>query len=357
MKQPGAKTLTLLPRNSPRKKLLVRTVAGPAIGFGHLRRTLILAGKLRRWAQPLFLLDSDDLWSQEQVMAGDFNYQCFDARKPWHGLKAAAGLLIDTRQNAGLRRLVAEARVRGIPVVSIHDLGLAPIASDIAIDGSILPATDNFRQHAATCLTGMGYFVLEDSCEQLHRESKTIRRRIQKVVINLGGGDGSRFFRTVLKGLRSADTPLEVIGLPGFCSWGQETVTRTSWDPLRFRWLSRKEDVAKLMFAADLVISAGGCAAYEALCVGAPLCALSVDHYQAATVAALADAGACIDLGLGAQLRSGDVRRRFAELDLNPDLRRRLSAHGRRLVDGGGAQRVARILRSILSGKTQDNNN
>lgn len=284
MKPPSAKTLTLLPRHSPRKKLLVRTVAGPAIGFGHLRRTLILAGKLRRWAQPLFLLDADDLWSQEQVMAAGFSYQYFDVPKPWHGLKAAAGLLIDTRENAGLHRLVAEARVRRIPVVSIHDLGLAPLASDVAIDGSILPSTDIFREHADTCLTGTDYFVLPDSCALLHRESKTIRRRIRKIVINLGGGDGGRFFRTVLKGLRSAATPLEVIGLPGFCAWGQETVTRTSWEPLRFRWLSRKEDVVQLMFTADLVISAGGCAAYEALCVGAPLCALSLDHYQAATV-------------------------------------------------------------------------
>ncbi|MCK7492400.1 MAG: hypothetical protein MZW92_12935 [Comamonadaceae bacterium] len=48
-------------------------------------------------------------------------------------------LLIDTRDSSGLSLLISEARKRFIPIVSIHDLGLNPVASDIGIDASVKP--------------------------------------------------------------------------------------------------------------------------------------------------------------------------------------------------------------------------
>jgi spore coat polysaccharide biosynthesis predicted glycosyltransferase SpsG len=351
MNDSRAKMLTLLHGKSSPKRILVRTAAGPDIGFGHLRRTLILARKLRRSTHPCFLLDPGDGWSQDQVRSDGFEYRYFDSCKPWSGLETADALLVDTRQRAGLNRLVAEARIRGIPVASIHDLGLAPLASDVVIDGSMLPSVARFPRVDTTFFVGTDYLVLGDACSRFHRTNKTIRPRIGKVVINLGGGNGGRFFRSTLSGLRAAQLPLEVVGLPGFCSWGQGKIASASWGPLRFRWLSPEEDAVTLMFDADLVISAGGLSAYEALCVGTPLCALSFDRYQAATIGAIAHAGACLNLGLGAYLRSDKVRRRFIELNENQELRRRLSTCGRRLVDGGGRLRVARILLSLIERK------
>jgi spore coat polysaccharide biosynthesis predicted glycosyltransferase SpsG len=352
MNDSSAKMLTLSPGESSPKRILVRTAAGPGIGFGHLRRTLILARKLRRSARPCFLLDLEDGWSQDQVQSAGFEYRCFNSRRPWSGLESADALLVDTRQRAGLNRLVSEARARGIPVASIHDLGLVPLASDVVIDGSMPPTAVRFPRIDTTFYTGTDYLVLGDACSRFHRKCKTVRTRISRVVINLGGGDGSRFFRRVLFGLRAVRLPLEVIGLPGFCSWGQEKVAKALWKPLRFRWLHPKEDVAELMFDADLVISAGGLSAFETLCIGTPLCALSFDRYQAAAINAIAHAGACLNLGPGARLRCDMVRRRFVELNENPELRRRLSRCGRRLVDGGGRLRVGRILLSLIESKS-----
>jgi UDP-2,4-diacetamido-2,4,6-trideoxy-beta-L-altropyranose hydrolase len=348
MKDSGAKMLTLLPGKRSPRRFLVRTAAGPQIGFGHLRRTLVLARRLRRYAYPCFLLDPGDGWSQNLIRSDGFEYRHFNSRKPSTDLETADALLVDTRQRAGLNKLVADARMRGIPVASIHDLGLAPLASDVVIDGSLLPAVTRFPRVDTTFFIGTDYLVLDEACSRFHRTKKMIRPRITKVVINLGGGNGGRFFRSVLSGLRSLRLPLEVVGFPGFCSWGQAKLANAAWSPLRFRWRSPEEDVLKLMFEADLVISAGGLSAYESLCLGTPLCALAFDRHQAATIAAIAHAGACLNLGPGAQLRTDKVRRRFMELNRNPDLRRRLSSCGRRLVDGGGSSRVARILLDLI---------
>lgn len=221
----SAKRLTLLRRNRPRKALLVRTAAGPTIGFGHLRRTLTLARRLRHAARLLFLLDPGDCWSREQVARQGFDYQPFDPKKPWPMIESPAALLIDTRRKAGLRRLIAGARRRRIPVASIHDLGLAPLPSDVVFDGSIVSAAGGCARGNAAFFAGTGYLVLEDSCARFHRKTRLIRPRIRRVVINLGGGNGGCFFRKVLRGMRSANSPLEVVGLPGFCSWGQESLS------------------------------------------------------------------------------------------------------------------------------------
>ena len=53
-------------------------------------------------------------------------------------------------------------------------------------------------------------------------------------------------------------------------------------------------------FQADLAITAGGLAAYEALCAGTPLMALSYDGFQQSAIRSLlTKSGACIDLGPG----------------------------------------------------------
>ena len=348
MSDSNAKRLTLPARGGPRKTLLVRTAAGPAIGFGHLRRTLILARRLRRFVRPLFLLDSGDRWSLGQVAQHGFASRPFRPRNPRLGAELPAGLLIDTRRMAGLHALVGEARRNRIPVASIHDLGLAPLASDVVVDGSMPAAAGGRVGRDAAFFAGTAYLVLDDSCARFHNAEKRIRSRIRRVVVNLGGGDGGSFFHKILTGLRSTCRPLEVIGFPGFCTWGQEELTRAQWKPIRFRWLSRDEDAVKLMFEADLAVTAGGLAAYEALCLGVPLCALSCDRHQAITVEALARAGGCIDLGRGAQLKASDICRRFTELEKDYVLRRRFSAAWHRLVDGGGARRVARIIRTMI---------
>jgi spore coat polysaccharide biosynthesis predicted glycosyltransferase SpsG len=244
--------------------------------------------------------------------------------------------------------------MRGVPVASIHDLGLVPLASDAIIDGSIVAAAGDFPRRDAALFLGTPYLVLSDSCVRFHSRPRQIRPRISKVVINLGGGDGSRFFRKILAALHSSGLPLDVVGMPGFSSWGQADLAQMPWDPLRFRWASPEEDPIGLMYQADLAITGGGLAAYEALCVGTPLCALSYDQYQKITVDALARTGACLDLGLGKPLRSARVCAQFRKLDGNQELRFRLSEQGRRTVDGRGAQRVARIVRRLIADRAPE---
>jgi spore coat polysaccharide biosynthesis predicted glycosyltransferase SpsG len=286
----------------------VRTAAGPTIGFGHLRRTLTLARMLRSSVTPLFLLDSDDRGSQEQVQRDQFGYQMFRPGKSWPDYVSPSAILIDTRKEQGLKWLMAEARRRAVPVVSIHDLGLMPLASDLAIDGSIHPFAGGLCPEGTNYCGGPSYLVLDPAYASCRRRAKRIRRKVGRIIINLGGGDSRRYFRKVLQGLQRTGLSLDVVGVPGFARWGQEELARECWHPLR----------------------------------------LSYDRLQRMTVKALAESGLCLDLGYGRSLTPSRLAFQCFRLAGDRELRRELASRGRRTVDGLGAQRVCRMLRSIL---------
>ncbi len=326
---------------SPRT-LWIRTVAGPVIGYGHLRRSLVLAKVLSGPAcRVVFLLDPGDTSIRQHVAAAGFAF-CSSEALP---AEDPAAVVIDVRA-LDCSGLLTEARRRKVPVASIHDLGLDPLDSDVFIDGSILPKT-NGQVHAAEYL-GHEYLVLDPEFARFHDGAKTIRDSIVQVTIALGGGDSKRLFPKVLQGLRHWGKELEVVGFPGFTPWGQERLTRVDWGPVRFRWAAADEPVAALLFAADVAITAGGLSAYEALCVGTPLTALAWDQWQAETIAGLCARGACLDLGSGDSLGPAKVAHVLGSLQQNRACREQMSARGRAVVDGRGAERVAAIVRGLI---------
>ncbi len=327
--------------------LWIRTEAGPSIGFGHLKRSITLAKSLRTYTTPVFLLDLKDKWSQAHVSGEDLAFVSINLEEIWSYLPPPSGVLIDTRTETGLGGFIAEARKRGIPIVNIHDLGLNPLSADVAIDGSIVPNFHSLPDRNANCYAGTRYLVLEPSYRFFHQQEKPINKQIRMIVVNLGGGNSGKYLMKILEGLKLWNRTIEVIGIFGFTVWGQEDLARRNWHPLHFSWES--ESIQRLLFRADLAITAGGLAAYEALCVGTPLLALSCDHFQQITIAKLTEKGACIDLGLGSDLDPHKLLQIVTELESNPKERERLSSRGRQIVDGRGVERVSGIIQQLIT--------
>jgi spore coat polysaccharide biosynthesis predicted glycosyltransferase SpsG len=345
---PSAKSLTDMHGISAQIEkpgIWLRTAAGPQIGFGHLRRSLIIARELRDCFRPLFLIDLQDIWSRDFLIQAGFDFFDGDPARLWALMPDPAVILIDTRIPDGLDRLIECARIRNVSVVSIHDLGLNPVASDVQIDGSILPLPTNSKRNGIQ-YSGPSYMVLDPDYREFHQEKKLIRRKIKSVFVNLGGGDSRRFFLRVLQGMKLWGHRMEVIGAPGFADWGQEELERMDWNPVIFRWESGS--IGHFLFQADLAITAGGISAYEALCTGTPLMALSYDGFQQSTISGFAQAGACISLGLGDDLDPRELAVKFSDVELNVTERQRLSWRGRKMVDGLGAERVSQIIRTMI---------
>ena len=306
---------------------------------------MILAQELRACCKPLFLIDLQDCWSRERLSEMGFDYWSGDPDCTWSLLSAPAAVLIDTRIPNGLEKLIDGARVRNIPVVSIHDLGLNPVDSNIQIDGSILPALKNSKGDEVH-YSGTSYMVLDPAYHTLHHQKKLIRRKIKSVFINLGGGDSRKYFLGLLQGLKLWAHEVEVVGAPGFARWGQKELERMDWQPAIFRW--EPGAINKFLFQADLAITAGGLSAYEALCAGTPLMALSYDSFQQRTITAFSEAGACVCLGPGDNLDPARLSDKLSVVEFDVMERQRLSWRGRKIVDGLGAARVSQIIRNLI---------
>jgi len=188
--------------------------------------------------------------------------------------------------------------------------------------------------------------VLSPAYRCIYLQSKPIREKIRSIFINLGGGNSGKYFSKVLEGLQLWAREVDVIGVPGFTAWGQELMAQKNWSPLHFRWENR--DIEQNLFHSDLAITSGGIAAYEALCAGTPLLALSYDHLQQITIRRLSNLEACIDLGLGDELDPTKLAGVLSHIETDVDKRRRLSCHGRQIVDGKGFERVAQIIRQSI---------
>jgi len=279
-----AKKLTVTPtfheksffRNGGNKLLWIYTGAGPQTGFGHLKRCMILAGELRDCARAFFVLHKEDRWSGVHLEACGFDYQNMDFSRPWYdSVIRPAAIIIDTRLSDGLDALIRTAREKNIPVISLHDMGLNPLNSDIAVDGSIAAASVHDLP-AGKSYTGAAYMILDPALRETRRRRPHAGNEIRSVFVSLGGGNARKYFSRVLAGLRlwAAETEreIEVVGMRGFVEWGQDDFNEETLSPLRFRWESGPADV--FLRSSDLAVTAGGVSAYEALCAGAPRRAL-----------------------------------------------------------------------------------
>jgi spore coat polysaccharide biosynthesis predicted glycosyltransferase SpsG len=102
-------------------------------------------------------------------------------------------------------------------------------------------------------------------------------------------------------------------------------------------------DYADLVRAADIIVCGGGQSLIEAAAAGTPAAAIVLGDDQRPQRAAVIAAGAAVD---GGDWRLEPAERdarlgRALELLRPPEARERMSARGRALVDGAGAQRIA----------------
>jgi UDP-2,4-diacetamido-2,4,6-trideoxy-beta-L-altropyranose hydrolase len=100
-------------------------------------------------------------------------------------------------------------------------------------------------------------------------------------------------------------------------------------------------DLPAVLSRAELAITAAGTGCWELASLGVPLALVVVADNQRAGAAALAAQDLAVLLGWHGELDDSAVLQQLAPLLNNSELRRRMSADARALIDGRGACRVA----------------
>ncbi|HEX7085428.1 MAG TPA: glycosyltransferase [Vicinamibacterales bacterium] len=301
-------------------RVLFRVACGPGRGFGHIVRAARLGNALdaRVWISvlggPLPGL------SRRRVRVVHGGPSLVDALGP-------DLVVLDTPVASDAARWLGAARRRGVPVASVHDAGIAPVASDLAIDGSL--AARRPIAGARRTLLGPRFMIVDPAIARTRR----VRCR-ERVVIALGGGPRVGLARSIATALRAACPAVQVQIAAGFAASSDRTAAGVEL-------LGPRRSLAPTLARADVAVVAGGVTLYEAAALGVPVVAVPVVAGQRAAVAAFERAGAAI----AASPRSPrGIARAAAALLGDPSTAERLGRSGRRLVDGRGAERVASAL-------------
>jgi UDP-2,4-diacetamido-2,4,6-trideoxy-beta-L-altropyranose hydrolase len=321
-------------------KVLFRVAAGPLVGYGHLRRAVSLARALG--VRPVVSLRGGVGASAVarrlgcRVVIGRA-MQVLAAERP-------TIVIVDMPKGDAARGWIAAARRTGARVVGVADNGIGCTDGDLTIDGGVAAARP---RHTAE-LRGPRYAILDPQL----LAARGRRRQADTVLIALGGGSQQRLANRAARELLHRRSDVRVRIASGFVARPAPVTAslrgRRRSDP-RIVHLGPTGTLARELASCSVAIVGGGVTLYEACALGTPSVGLPVVRAQRTAIDACAARGAIV----AAPARTG-VRTARAAADLALDLldspasRARLSAAGRRLVDGRGAARIAGLVHQRL---------
>ena len=313
-----------------RLRMLFGAAAGPTIGFGHLVRVRSLARALG--VAPMVALHGTAATRRQATAAG---WRVVDVRADEDVRRLRLDLLvIDDPSSVRVQAWVQRARRLGVPVATVHDLGIAAVESDLLIDGTVAPRRDVCGR--CETLLGPRYAILDPAIRAMRGGRP--RTSSPHVLIALGGGRTAGIAAGLANAIARRVEDVEIRVASGFVGGRRPALARGVW-------IDVKDGLASELASASVAVIAGGVTLYEACALGVPAVAVALGPGQRRTIGAIARAGAAIDGGrlpipLSAGF-TGRVAREVERLLADASVRRRLAVKGRELVDGLGAFRVA----------------
>jgi spore coat polysaccharide biosynthesis predicted glycosyltransferase SpsG len=309
-----------------RVRVLYRVAAGPRLGFGHLLRVRALADAMGGTA---WLSVRGGRHAIET--AHGLGFRIVPAGDP---LPPIDVLVIDDPHAGRQAQWVRRGRTAGVVVVVVQD------APGVSADLVVYPGVCAFAHPRGVRVLAGPRFALLDP--ELPARAASAPGHAPRVLVALGGGVHVRRVAQPLRA-RVPDADVEVAG--GFAG-GLPPLSQGRWlAPGRRSFLSALAD-------CDAAIVAGGVTLLEACAAGVPTVALAVVPAQRPAIRALSGSGAVVDAAGLASTHPGRVRatRAVARLLADRALAGRLSRRARAMVDGRGAQRVARAIRALVAG-------
>lgn len=175
---------------------------------------------------------------------------------------------------------------------------------------------------------------------------------IRHVLVSFGGTDPTNETAKCLRALsrlrqRDFDTTVVLAeSAPQF-----DEVKNLSRSVGRVRLLSRLENMAELMNDAYLMIGSGGVTTWERCALGLPSVTIVVADNQASSTAAVARAGATVDLGWHEAVGEDDIANAVGELLDAPETVRAMSIAARSIVGGraDGARTVSDMMAMLVT--------
>lgn len=339
-----------------KKHFAIRADANPQLGSGHIMRCLSIAKRLRLAGQNCLFICAD-MSTADVIRASDFEIVSLGSR--WNELDGELPNLGGIIRERGIGTLlvdsyfVTESYLSGLceltRVVYIDDLDSFKYPCHALINYNCYAESLGYeRQYSGIpLLLGTKYAPLREEFSGVpYRETVA---RVKSALITTGGTDPLNVTGRLLGRLA---------GRPWFSGVKFNVISggfNSNLDELRRMEKMHKNirlhvdtgEMARLMRESDIAVSAGGSTMYELCACGVPTVCLSLADNQLPGVRGFS--------ARGIMAYAGDVRENgdaciesicaeLERLDHSAEIRAEMSREMKNLVDGNGAERLAKFL-------------
>lgn len=333
--------------------VLVRCDGSPEIGLGHVVRCLALADELEQahGCQVAFAMRQGPLGYKLVRARGYLAFTppedegWFDYPEWLEGVVnqvQARALVLDVRDDLPARA-VGRLREGGLLIATLDDPSDRRLEADLAF----YPPVPQAKRLHWTGFTGQLHLGWEWVVLRRGFAHAPIRVHHERpmVLMTMGGSDPAGLtLRAVaaLDRLPGDFDALVVLG-PGHSDHG-ELADLLAATRRHFCLRHDVSDMPGLMAQADLAVASFGVTAYELAAMGVPAIYLCLTQDHAESASAFVEAGMADSLGVCTQVTAEVLAERVGALLADAPRRARMGQRARGLVDGCGAERVARMV-------------
>ena len=332
--------------------------AGPAVGGGHVMRSLTLALALQgqgaecRFVAPPAVEAILTAFAPELARAAAGSTQAGDLADTVAPEQFDAVVF----DHYGLAESDHRAMARGKPVLVIDDLADRPLGADLVLDsGPARRAVDynGLIPDDARLLLGPQYAPVRPDFASLREQALAWRGEpVGRVLVSLGLTDLDGITGRIVERLRPKISDIGIDIVLGAQAPSLASLTKIARRDTRILLHVDTPHMARLTAEADIGIGAAGSSAWERCTLGLPSLMIVLAENQRASAAALAEREAALVLDADAADFDALFDRALTRLTTDAALRRQLATASAELCDGQGGPRVAEAFLKLIVART-----
>ena len=238
-------------------------------------------------------------------------------------------------------------RAPWLKVLCVDDHGDAsPYSANLVLNQNVDAGEGLYRDRAAhtQLLLGPRYILLRREFAFWRKRTFSIASRARRILVTMGGSDPDNVTEQILR-ILLAEPDLELTVAVGGSNPHLAAIEQLVGEANRpIRLLKDVSDMPALMVWADVVVAGAGTTSWEMCMMGLPaaLCILAPNQEKIA--GELSQLGAAVNLGHARDLPADKTEEVLCDLLRAQSKRAMMSARGRAIVDGRGAERVLAFL-------------
>ena len=234
----------------------------------------------------------------------------------------------------------------GLFLIGFDDLGEGRELCDILIDAN-LPEQDGDYENVPFRFFGEKFMVLDPLFTEYNLKDKTVPRKVENILISFGGSDPRGLTQWSLNMLYDVLKDYNVSVVAGKGIKDKNEIKRCC-NNQGFKYVYNCSNMAELLYEADLAIISGGITLYEAASVGTPSVVIPQVDHQYEIGKRFERMGISVCPGDGNELDRGEIINTLNKLIDNHNLRRKISAAGKKIIDAQGVYRIGNVIEFVV---------